>query len=443
MQSDVDQARRFLFVSHANPEDNQFALWLSLRLATEGYPIWCDLTKLLGGEPFWTHIETAIRTGTAKFLYVLSRTSNEKEGPRRELQVAQNTARDHNLEDFILPLSIDDLPPREINIQLTNLNVMPFQLWETGLDRLLRKLAASGVKKHQRFSPTAVATWWNQQRPDQPRVNHSPETYVTNWLPVTQLPQHIHRSTAPATRERTELWRLTYPATRIGDELFSFAQPDDTRTEAQHHKTHNTADLLKAGATNPTVTPEQAQRGIAQLLNIAWERNAHARGLRTHHLANKHTALYFTAGQAKNRTLRFRTNTGRKTWRTVVGQFRGHIYHFAITGRARVTPSPIISVRPHVLFSDDGQHLWKSNERLASARRTACKTWWNAEWRDRLLATLNYLADGSNHIRLPLEPEGTATIPTMPIQLSSPVSYDEPTEPEILIEPPDEDEFDQ
>jgi hypothetical protein len=50
-----------LFISHANPEDNEFSRWLALQLANEGYPVWCDLTKLLGGEDFWADIEQAIR----------------------------------------------------------------------------------------------------------------------------------------------------------------------------------------------------------------------------------------------------------------------------------------------------------------------------------------------------------------------------------------------
>ena len=52
-----------LFISHANPEDNEFAQWLALQLAKCGYPVWCDLTKLLGGETFWSDIEEALRTG--------------------------------------------------------------------------------------------------------------------------------------------------------------------------------------------------------------------------------------------------------------------------------------------------------------------------------------------------------------------------------------------
>jgi hypothetical protein len=31
-----------LFLSHANPEDNDFTRWLALQLAKDGYGAWCD-----------------------------------------------------------------------------------------------------------------------------------------------------------------------------------------------------------------------------------------------------------------------------------------------------------------------------------------------------------------------------------------------------------------
>src|SRR3990172_3674084 len=150
-----------LFLSHANPEDNEFTRWLALQLAREGYPVWCDLTKLLGGEDFWSDIEKAIRERTVKFLYVLSNTSNGKQGPLQELQVAQNVMRAHNLHDFIIPLLIDDLPHREINIQLARINAIPFnQNWARGLRTLLEKLEQDNVAKNPKFTPSAVASWW-------------------------------------------------------------------------------------------------------------------------------------------------------------------------------------------------------------------------------------------------------------------------------------------
>ena len=81
--------RDTLLLSHANPEDNEFTLWLALQLASNGFRVWCDLTKLLGGEIFWDDIEAVLRDRAAKVIYILSRSSNAKDGPLRELSLAQ------------------------------------------------------------------------------------------------------------------------------------------------------------------------------------------------------------------------------------------------------------------------------------------------------------------------------------------------------------------
>src|ERR1017187_2846160 len=78
------EPRDTLLLSHANPEDNEFTLWLAWQLANEGYRVGCDLTKLRGGEVFLDIIEDAIKTRAAKVLYILSRTSNAKDGPLKE-----------------------------------------------------------------------------------------------------------------------------------------------------------------------------------------------------------------------------------------------------------------------------------------------------------------------------------------------------------------------
>ena len=64
--------RTVVFVSHVTPQDNDFVLWLCARLASAGYEVWSDVTKLIGGEVFWRDIEDAIRNHTAKFLSVLT-----------------------------------------------------------------------------------------------------------------------------------------------------------------------------------------------------------------------------------------------------------------------------------------------------------------------------------------------------------------------------------
>jgi TIR domain len=67
----VTPLRDTLLLSHANPEDDDFTSWLALQLANEGYRVWCDLTKLLGGEVLWDEIEEVIKTRAVQVLYVL------------------------------------------------------------------------------------------------------------------------------------------------------------------------------------------------------------------------------------------------------------------------------------------------------------------------------------------------------------------------------------
>ena len=49
-------------------------------------------------------VQKAIREETVKFLYVLSRTSNQREGPLLELKVAHDVRKKDKLHDFIIPL---------------------------------------------------------------------------------------------------------------------------------------------------------------------------------------------------------------------------------------------------------------------------------------------------------------------------------------------------
>ncbi|MCL4705008.1 TIR domain-containing protein [bacterium] len=68
--------RNIVFLSRADPEDSEFTFWLALQFAREGYPVWFDLTKLLGGEDFSRDIEKTIRERAQKFLYVCNQRVN-------------------------------------------------------------------------------------------------------------------------------------------------------------------------------------------------------------------------------------------------------------------------------------------------------------------------------------------------------------------------------
>ncbi|MGB5082666.1 MAG: toll/interleukin-1 receptor domain-containing protein, partial [Burkholderiales bacterium] len=179
-------ARNVVFVSHANPEDNRFARWITLRLAREGYQAWCDLTRLLGGEDFWKEIEKTLRTRTAKFVYVLSRASNSKEGPLNELAMAKQVAKSEKLDDFVIPVLIDALPHSDINIELKRINAIDFAHgWAGGLTQLLHKLDATPIPRNPSAGPVLVNQWWKTARSGQSSVNATEDVHDSNRFPLS------------------------------------------------------------------------------------------------------------------------------------------------------------------------------------------------------------------------------------------------------------------
>lgn len=265
--------RDTLLLSHANPEDNEFTLWLALQLANEGYRVWCDLTKLLGGEVFWDDVEEVIKARAAKVLYVLSRTSNSKDGPLKELHFAQGLAKKDKLKDFVIPLHLDDLPHGDITIEITRVNTVPFaNSWGAGLAKLLEKLEQDKVPKDPKFNRTAVNDWWRTRFSAEQGLLKEAEEYLSNWFPVT-LPKHIYfHSLSRESIGKLEVpERLPYPAVHDGNLLITFADAADFEGKLG-------PDMYIAQAGEPVeVSGLLAERKstfgkhLFQLLRIAWE----------------------------------------------------------------------------------------------------------------------------------------------------------------------------
>ena len=62
--------RDAIFISHANPEDNAFTVWLGARLTAAGYEVWADVLRLRGGQDWQRLLEDALRHRACKVLLV-------------------------------------------------------------------------------------------------------------------------------------------------------------------------------------------------------------------------------------------------------------------------------------------------------------------------------------------------------------------------------------
>jgi hypothetical protein len=55
-----------------------------------------------------------------------------------------------------------------------------------------------------------------------------------------------------------------------------------------------------------------------------------------------------------------------------------------------------------------------------------CKNWWNDDWRDRMLAFMEWLTEGQDNLYIPLGGESLG-ISARPFTVSSPVTYEQPS----------------
>lgn len=437
--------RDMVFISHANHEDNDFALWLALQVANAGYPVWCDLTKLLGGEDFWKDIEQAIRERTIKFVYVLSKKSNVKIGPLQELQVATNVARDRKFQDFVIPVLIDDLPPREFNIQLARLNAIPFSAgWASGLKSLLEKLDHDGVVRSANFSPSTVATWWRENFGAEQGLSHEEDQYLSNWFPVQIRPARIFCHSLSRTQiGKIEIQsNLPYPGFQHGHFLISFAQAGDFEGQLgdsiiiTESKSYAIEGLLSGQETTGFCSPKEIKGFVSQLLGLSWEKLIKDRGLSFYVLANGAKCVYPTTAQIGEGVVSFQGVLGKKASRNLIGyktvkatdsedEYR-RLWHFGISASPLVHPVLAFAMKAHVVFTKDGSTVLDNKRLLHRARRSQCKDWWNDDWRDRLLAIMAWLGASSSEIEISVGSDATALITSEPLRFLSSVSYQDP-----------------
>lgn len=445
-----------IFISHANPEDNEFARWLTLRLISEGYPVWCDLVRLKGGEDFWRNIEEAIRERTTKFIYVLSRVSNVKLGPLQELAVAKAVATQPGMQDFVLPVHIDDLAYNEMNIEIKRLTAIPFDTgWAKGLQQLLEKLEQDSIPKDSSYTPFVAASWWRDQFSADKGVLVKSEDHLSNWFEIESLPEHTYfhlfRGMSLLEINGVREIRPPHPISNFGSGAFTFAPRDEFKDSIAQGllipDSHRflTQDLLQGKHAKNFIDSRRARNAIVHLLAQGWRRMVERRRLGIHMLANDNWCFYFVKDQINKDRLNFTGVDGQPAYRNIMGYKtlkiadggqRLRYWHFGLSAKAMVYPNLAFAVRAHVLFSNDGTEIWQSADRLHRARMSQCRNWWNDDWRDRILATMNWLAAGGDTIAVPLGGQAVAKVRKWPLLFRSDVSFIEPGE--VLFADPDE-----
>ena len=455
MINDNSQERDVLFISHAYPESNEFALWITLKLATAGYPVWCDLTNLLGGEDFWKDVEKIIRHKAIKVLYVLSRVSNEKDGTLQEVAVAKETAKKQGLKDFIIPLLVDDLPRSEINIELKRINSISFnESWAIGLQTLIEKLEQSGITKNPNYSIESVSQWWKTNYSADKGITKEPQNCYSNWFEIYSYPNKMYYHVLKPgykIRFQSNESDLIYPYREHARGILTFAESPEDFPDGDvlfgDRFTFYVDNLFQNHHKKDFIDDRLARDVITDLLRQAWENLFVQQKLATYELANKSKTCYFKINQLPDDKIHFNGINNKRTWRSIIGYktvgLKKRYWHFGISARPYLRSTKYFAISPHVLFSDDGTDIWQDKGRLHKAKMSQCKNWWNAQWRDRILAVMDFLAGEKNEISLALSSDErlNVIVDKHPILFTSPVSFPDPEKNGKSGDPDSEDDL--
>ena len=177
------QERRLVFISHANPEDNEFTSWIGTRLTAAGYEVWADILNLTGGEPFWRDVGDVIRQEAAVVIVAVTRASYRKDGVLDEIALAINTGRQLNKQQFVIPIRLDDLPFSDFPEQLIRLNVIDFSpSWADGFSTLLEALEDIHIPRSSSAEIEALDDWRKFKLQQSATISDIPEIVLSNWF---------------------------------------------------------------------------------------------------------------------------------------------------------------------------------------------------------------------------------------------------------------------
>jgi TIR domain len=145
--------RTTVFVTHAAPEDNEFALWISSKLAAPGYRTWVDQRRLRGGDDFWDEIDRVLRNHAIKQVVVFTRFVG-KTGVKKELAIGDIV--EGRLKDprFVIPIRAGDIaftdaPPEFIRTDILN----AYPNWHDCLNQLFETLEEAQVRRNRSPMP--------------------------------------------------------------------------------------------------------------------------------------------------------------------------------------------------------------------------------------------------------------------------------------------------
>lgn len=438
--------RNTLFISHALPEDNEFVMWLAVKLRNEGYEVWCELEQVYGGEHFWKEIQEVLETRTIKVILVGSQISVKKDGVRTEWDFARELQRQHKLKDFIIPINLDGVNSNSI-IGLTSLAMIQFQnSWAHGLKALIKKLEKDNVAKIKDYNPLSISHWYYNRFATTNAVLNREETFYSNWVELPELPDNLFlHEYVNETQAKQAVSQLTaeyfFPIARHERYILAFEKILPlVHIEGSYDGLFGSISIEPLTTINLVVrkirkrtyksdvfpTTQDASNFLVQLFQQCIHDFLLQKGLKTYEMANNKRCYFYQQVENADRKIKYIYN-GKLRTKQLTGTYNNEsVWHYGVSFVMKTYPFPLISFKAHLLFSDDGINIWDKKDKVLSARRKKGRRMFNAEWRDLLLCLLSSLSDDQLTFGIPISIDENLWLSTTPVTFISDKGYEDP-----------------
>ena len=436
--------RKAIFISHSNPEDNAFARWLGAKLVAMGYEVWADVLRLSGGKDWSRELEDALRNRSAKMLLVATSESVEKQGVRNEIQIAAETSKKINDNEFIIPLR---LAPYEAPFLIAHAQYIDFgNGWTDGFVELIRTL-----KEDYRLEPgkqASIQAWCDAQASGSKELVTAKEYLVSNWLEIKSFPERVYYLEPPhgfALDQFTNRSSYNFPVVPFGEGLISFLEPNDKGYIAPDilAKTVRSSEVdkfLRFGWEEYGIEAFEARRIVVDLCNQAADNFLLGNRLNAYELSSGRRVWWGDIKTYPHSTISFdwKYHQGR---RKVIGSSgkRGVHWHFAVLIQAKTFPINHFKLSSKLIFSENGLDALEDKNKMHRLRRSFAKSWRNARWRDMMLSFLWWLSKGEKELRIPVSLSESILIKLPPLAFKSIVSVSGDDVEELDEDDPDVD----
>lgn len=435
-------SRNIVFLSHANPEDNVLTLWLGTRLAAAGYSVWSDVTKLIGGEIFWDDIEDAIRSHSVKVISLVSKAAVHKKGFKDEFSLALAVESADSLDDFVIPIRVDDIKFSEFPAEIIRRNAIDFHgSWHQGLGKLIKKLEVDSTPRSSSPTEDALSEWSRALLGIDSGVIAEGENVVSNWLDILEMPKSICISKLRTGASAPDLTGYQWPFEMRGANGFGFDRID--LVLPNHFELLSEVDVSYFLEGGSILKRRDAQNVLVSLLRVACEKHLQRTGFVGAPLSNGRVGYFHKIDGGGLKRTAFVGPTGISGSRALGGfSPKKNVYwHYAPELYPFIEKQSRFSFTAHVVFSEDGETSIAEAARSHRLRRSFCKTWWQDRWRDLMLAYLSSMSDEEGQVTVKLSESRVFVFSKHPSVFSSPVSATDPGADNVEPEATDDPDF--